>query len=127
MDAIAGQSLSESVAEKIGETVFRCYQCVKCTSGCPLADQFDLTPNQVMRSLQLDDAGVLDSRTIWLCATCHTCATRCPQEIDVAGVMDTLRIEARRRGIGPRFPRSPPSTRSSSRISSASAGSTNWA
>jgi heterodisulfide reductase subunit B len=96
--------LSTSVLDRIGQNIFRCYQCVKCTSGCPLSDQFDLRPNQVMRSLQLNDASVLNSRAIWLCASCQTCATRCPQEIDVTGVMDLLRIEARERGIPPSIP-----------------------
>ena len=98
------EPLSESVFGRIGENVFRCYQCIKCSAGCPLADEFDLTPNQVMRSLQLGDSEVLKSRAIWLCATCYTCATRCPQNIDVTGVMDALRIEARARGITPAIP-----------------------
>jgi len=92
-------TLGEAVRARIGENVYSCYQCVKCTSGCPLADQFDLTPNQVMRAVQLNDARVLESRTIWLCVSCYTCATRCPRGIDVTGVMDALRIEARERGI----------------------------
>jgi heterodisulfide reductase subunit B len=93
------EQLSEAVLDRIGQNIFRCYQCVKCTAGCPLADQFDLTPNQVMRSLQLNDASVLSSKAIWLCAGCQTCSTRCPQDIDVVGVMDELRIEARKRKI----------------------------
>ncbi|MEE8365548.1 MAG: heterodisulfide reductase-related iron-sulfur binding cluster [Gammaproteobacteria bacterium] len=93
--------LSEVVREATGDNVFKCYQCIKCTSGCPLADQFDLTPNQVMRSVQLNDLAVLQSRSIWLCASCHTCTTRCPQQIDVTGVMDALRIESRKRGVKP--------------------------
>lgn len=97
-------ALSQRVLERIGQNIFRCYQCVKCTSGCPLADQFDLRPNQVMRSLQLNDASVLKSKAIWLCASCQTCATRCPQDIDVTGVMDLLRIEARERGIPSAIP-----------------------
>lgn len=102
--AIRPPPLSAAVRAEIGENVLRCYQCVKCTSGCPLADQFDRTPNQVMRAVQLDDARVLESRTIWLCASCYTCATRCPRGIDVTGVMDVLRIEARRRGVEPAIP-----------------------
>ncbi len=93
------EPLSTAVLDKIGQNVFRCYQCVKCTSGCPIADQFDLTPNQVMRSLQLNDPSVLQSKAIWLCANCQTCTTRCPQDINVAGVMDLLRIETIKRGI----------------------------
>ena len=93
------EPLSTAVLDNIGQNIFRCYQCVKCTAGCPLAERFDLTPNQVMRSLQLNDSSVLNSKAIWLCASCQTCTTRCPQDIDVTGVMDELRIEARNRGI----------------------------
>jgi heterodisulfide reductase subunit B len=64
----------------------------------------DMLPNQVMRSVQLNDENVLGSKTIWLCAACQTCTTRCPQELDVAGIMDTLRIEAKKRGIPPAIP-----------------------
>ncbi|MDH3521065.1 MAG: heterodisulfide reductase-related iron-sulfur binding cluster [Myxococcales bacterium] len=96
--------LPEALLSGIGENVYRCYQCSRCSSGCPLADRFDWTPNQIMRGLQLNDARVLETRTVWLCANCQTCTTRCPQEIDVTGVMDALRIEATRRGIPPAIP-----------------------
>ncbi len=52
----------------------------------------------------MGDPMVLDSKAIWLCASCQTCATRCPQGIDVTGVMDTLRIEAKRRSVRPAIP-----------------------
>jgi heterodisulfide reductase subunit B len=61
----------------------------------------DLLPHQVMRSIQFNDAKVLEAKTPWVCAACVTCSTRCPQGIDVAGVMDVLRIEARKHGIKP--------------------------
>jgi len=99
-----GETLAQIVQREIGENVFLCYQCVKCTSGCPLADHFDLTPNQVMRSVQLNHEQVLESKTIWLCAACQTCTTRCPQGLDIAAVMDALRIEAKRRGLPPAIP-----------------------
>jgi heterodisulfide reductase subunit B len=100
-------AFGEAVRASIGENIYSCYQCIKCTSGCPLADQFDLKPNQVMRSLQLNDTRVLNSKAIWLCASCYTCATRCPRGIDVTGVMDALRIEARERGIPAAVPEIP--------------------
>jgi len=96
--------LPELVFGVTGSNPYKCYQCIKCTSGCPLADQFDLAPHQVMRSVQFNDTEVLKSRSIWLCASCQTCTTRCPQQIDVTGVMDALRIESRRRGIEPAVP-----------------------
>jgi heterodisulfide reductase subunit B len=100
-------TFAETVKAKIGENVNRCWQCVKCTAGCPLSDQFDLTPNQVMRALQMNDESVLASKTIWLCSSCYTCTTRCPRGIDVTGVMDALRIEAKKRGIPPAIPEIP--------------------
>ena len=102
--AEAAPTLADAVRDATGQNVYRCYQCNKCTSGCPLVAHFDLAPNQVMRSLQLDDAGVLESRTIWLCASCQTCTTRCPMEIDVAAVMDALCVEAKRRAVPPAVP-----------------------
>jgi heterodisulfide reductase subunit B len=98
------QSLAQTVSDHIGENVFLCYQCVKCTSGCPLAEHMDLNPNQVLRAVQLGDDSVLESNTIWICAACQTCTTRCPQGIDIAAIMDELRIEAKRRGIKPAIP-----------------------
>ena len=63
--------------------------------------------NQVMRALQMNDERVLASKTIWLCSSCYTCTTRCPRGIDVTGVMDALRIEAKKRKIPPAIPEIP--------------------
>lgn len=97
-------SLAQIVADHIGENAYLCYQCVKCTSGCPLVEHMDMNPNQVLRALQLGDESVLESKTIWICASCQTCTTRCPQGIDIAAIMDELRIEAKKRGIEPALP-----------------------
>jgi len=103
-EAVTTETLAQTIQREIGQNVFLCYQCIKCTNGCPLSDHFDLTPNQVMRSVQLGDERVLESKTIWLCASCQTCSTRCPQGLDIAGVMDALRMEAKRRGLPPAIP-----------------------
>jgi heterodisulfide reductase subunit C len=93
-------SFLEAVDAKSGESVSRCYQCRKCTNGCPLAFAMDVMPNQVMRMVQLGlEDEVLGSKTVWLCASCQTCTTRCPNDIDIAHVMDTLRQLSRQRGI----------------------------
>ena len=77
-----------------------CYQCGKCTAGCPIAFEMDYPPHQIMRGVQLGLRDtVLSSRTIWLCAACETCSTRCPQEVDPAGMMDALRRIAYAEGI----------------------------
>lgn len=88
------------VEKHSGQDLRECYQCGKCSAGCPIAADMDMAPNQVIRLLQLglvDDA--INSRTIWLCASCETCTTRCPREVDLAAVMDALRNIAIEEGI----------------------------
>ncbi len=93
-------SLSARLAQA-GLTVDACFQCRKCSGGCPMAFAMDLLPDQVVRlSLLGQEDQVLGSRTIWVCAACETCTTRCPNGVDIAGVMDWLKEEAARRGRG---------------------------
>jgi heterodisulfide reductase subunit C len=93
-------AILKSVQGLSGQDVRECYQCGKCSAGCPIAADMDLPPNQVMRLLQLGVTDeVLRSRTIWLCASCETCTTRCPREVDLAAVMDALRNIALQQGV----------------------------
>jgi heterodisulfide reductase subunit C len=69
-------TLLETVEARSGESVSRCYQCRKCTNGCPLVFAMDWMPNQVMRAIQLGlEKEILASQTIWVCASCQTCTT----------------------------------------------------
>jgi heterodisulfide reductase subunit C len=96
----AAPSFAAEVEQESGERPLDCYQCGKCTAGCPMTFAMDLDPARVMRLVQLGQReAVLQSHTIWLCASCETCSTRCPQEVDLARVMDALRILARRAGF----------------------------
>ena len=49
-------TLGETIQQATGQNVFLCYQCVRCSSGCPLTDFFDYNPNQVMRLVQIVSA-----------------------------------------------------------------------
>ncbi len=99
---VAGNALLSAVAERTGVRVQDCYQCGKCSAGCPVASFADLTPRQVMRAVQLGQKDlVLQSKQIWLCASCQTCSARCPMEIDIAHVMDSLRQMAWAEGVRP--------------------------
>lgn len=82
---------TDRVAGLSGENLRACYQCGECSSGCPLASEMDLLPSTIIRLVQLGQEEVLDSKTIWVCSSCLTCAVRCPQQIDVAKVMEALR------------------------------------
>jgi len=93
------QKFGETISELSGVDISTCYQCGKCTAGCPIVMEMSHTPNQIMRLIQLGlKEDVLNSPTIWLCASCETCTTRCPKGVDIAKVMDTLRILAIKEG-----------------------------
>ncbi|MEJ2412363.1 MAG: heterodisulfide reductase-related iron-sulfur binding cluster [Anaerolineales bacterium] len=98
-------NLAERIREELGENVYLCYQCVKCTSGCPVSDYFDWQPNQIMRSVQLGQEDIaLESKTPWLCSSCLTCTTRCPQGLNITAIMEFLTREGLARGFKPKIP-----------------------
>jgi len=83
--------LVKEVEELCGENLFGCYQCGTCSAGCPFIDDMDLSPDEVIRYVILDKQEVLNSKTIWLCASCFTCAERCPRDINITKIMEALR------------------------------------
>jgi len=93
---------ADRVFEESGEDVRKCYQCGKCSAGCSvhICGGMDVSPNRVMRMVQLGmEDEVMRTRTIWACVLCSTCTARCPRDIDIPRVMDTIRIMAKKRGI----------------------------
>ncbi len=102
-DADGDGGLAAYVRAATHESIARCYQCGKCTAGCPLAEEMDYPPSYLLRMLQAEspslDDQVLRSLSIWLCLTCEMCVARCPQEVDLPRIMDALRQESRRRGV----------------------------
>jgi heterodisulfide reductase subunit C len=85
-------SFAQEVKERSGADLDRCYQCLTCSLSCPVEYAMDYSPNKIIRMVQLGlKDEVLKSSTIWLCATCETCVARCPNDVNVLRVMDTLR------------------------------------
>lgn len=83
----------KKVEEISGQTLMSCYQCGKCSAGCPLAFAMDLLPNQVIRLVQLGlQEDIAKSKAIWVCASCITCGVRCPRGVDLSRVMEALRL-----------------------------------
>lgn len=80
------------VQELSGQNLLACYQCGKCSAGCPAIAQMDILPNQIIRFAQLGlKDELLASRAIWVCASCFTCNARCPKGINIAEVIEALR------------------------------------
>jgi len=93
-------SLAAEVNERSDAGLNRCYQCGSCANGCPFVQAMDYTPNQVLRLVQFGmRQEVLTCKTIWVCVGCHTCSSQCPMSIDIASVMDTLRLMAVEEGV----------------------------
>jgi len=93
-------ALTKKVLELSGVNSYACYQCGKCSAGCPSISLMELTPNQLIRNIQIGDVETaLDSNTIWICATCFTCTVRCPKGVDLAKLMEALRQIRLRKNI----------------------------
>ncbi len=88
-----------------GELLRRCFQCDRCATGCPMTSSMHHTPNELFRLIQLGDREtVLSSNAFWFCVSCYTCSVRCPNDIDIAQVMDTLRQMALAENYAPALP-----------------------
>jgi heterodisulfide reductase subunit C len=103
---VPNDSLLKKVQQDVGVNVNLCYQCSKCSAGCPMNFAMDYPPAQLLHAIRLGITDlVFHSKTMWMCASCETCTTRCPQEVDIAKVMDACKILALKQNIKPAIPR----------------------
>ena len=85
----------EAVEEVSGIRISECLQCKKCSNGCPVAPLTQIGPAGTIRRLQCGMGDeLLENELIWMCVSCETCYARCPMKIDMAAIMDALRILA---------------------------------
>jgi heterodisulfide reductase subunit C len=85
-----------------GERVNACFGCGTCVAGCPTVEAMDHPPRKLMRMINLGlREEVLNSDTIWLCASCNTCNTRCPRGVEIPAVMAAVKSIAIKEGIQP--------------------------
>ncbi len=84
-------AFQKRVEDLSGENTAMCDQCGTCSGGCPFVEDMDITPAQLMRKVMLGQEDVLESVTMWICATCNTCTVRCPRKLDVSKVAEALR------------------------------------
>lgn len=90
-----------ALLEALAQTrLAECYQCGKCTAGCPVAGHMDAPPNLLIRYLQLGLVEkALGAVSVWRCVGCQICSARCPKGVDCAAVLDALRELALARGL----------------------------
>lgn len=75
-----------------GEKIKDCIQCGTCSGSCPVSWAMEETPRQIFAMIRAGMRDkVLDSLTIWTCASCYQCAERCPQKIRITDVMYMLK------------------------------------
>jgi heterodisulfide reductase subunit C len=85
--------LIDAVEEISGIDIRACLQCKKCSNGCPVNGMTKISPSEIIRKLQLNaEDEFFKSDLIWMCASCETCYSRCPMKINMASVIDALRI-----------------------------------
>jgi heterodisulfide reductase subunit C len=91
-----------AIERRSGQPIARCYQCRKCSAGCPTAQAMDFDPAQIVRLVQLGQRqAALSCAGIWLCVGCETCGTRCPNGICVGRIADALKASALQAGVAP--------------------------
>lgn len=83
---------AEEIISASGQNIKLCYQCLKCFAGCTMAEYMEKKPNGILRLIQYGEKEVvLSHKDIWHCVSCKKCAVRCPNDIDMSVVFDTLR------------------------------------
>lgn len=100
MDSIDTRDLDvnfkyEIAKEEGGEGILKCFACGSCTARCPEMDVDDTwNARTVIRKalLGLRDE-VLSSEFLWVCSSHYRCLEKCPQDVNVKGLMDQIREE----------------------------------
>ena len=101
---LSGGEIKDEIIGRIeslsGQDLGACYQCGKCSAGCPVVEQMDIAPSEAIRYLQLGQPEVvLSSKTIWVCASCFQCASRCPKGVEFSSICDALRAIVLRKRV----------------------------
>jgi len=83
-----------------GRTLPYCYQCGTCSSSCPVAEEMDIKPHEMVEFIKLGlKEALAQCKAIWQCSTCYMCTERCPQGVQLTSIILSLRDIAMRKGV----------------------------
>ena len=87
--------LDQVNAVPAGERIKRCIQCGTCTGSCPVSYAMDISPRELIALFRAGEMErIMKSRTIWICASCYACTTRCPSGIKITDTIYALKRTA---------------------------------
>jgi quinone-modifying oxidoreductase subunit QmoC len=103
-EAELDHDFGERIAQKAyGQKLLGCIQCGTCSATCPLSHYMDFTPRKIIAMTREGfKEEVLNSLTIWLCASCYSCYVECPRQIHITDIMYALKREAMQMGYYPK-------------------------
>ena len=91
-EVVRGDFVCE-IEDLTDQKILRCYQCGECSAGCPVSAEMDVLPNTIIRLIQLgQEEAVMAAESPWVCASCFTCYVRCPKDVNIAKIMEAVRL-----------------------------------
>jgi heterodisulfide reductase subunit C len=101
-EAATSRPVLEELMKRSGQNLPACYQCRRCAAGCPVGEETGVTPDQLIRMVLLGDMdAALRNLLVGKCMACYTCGTRCPNSIQTARIVETLKQMAKETGLQP--------------------------
>ncbi len=93
----------EVLNEPGGEDFLKCFQCGTCTASCPVREVNNgFNCRRIIRLVKLGAREkVLTDSFIWMCSACYACYERCPQNVNITGLMTSLKNMAVKNGLAP--------------------------
>lgn len=83
----------DKVAEISGEPIRKCMQCGTCSAVCPMDASAVTTPRSLIHMTLLGQKqSAIEADFAWMCVSCHECMVRCPRDLDVAKIIEAVRL-----------------------------------
>lgn len=88
-----------------GDRLALCMQCGMCSGSCPIGTAMDEGPRKLFMMIRAGmKEAVLTANTVWNCTQCYNCVVRCPRQIPVTTILQSLATVAVQEGYAPQQP-----------------------